>query len=56
MTQSNRKCYRLSEGYWGSGGKYRYWTVVSGSPYLYCEQGVWFSKGQITSETYYDLP
>lgn len=53
---NGKKCFRLSEGYWGSGGKYRYWTVVNGSPYLYCEQGVWFSKGEIGSETYYDLP
>ena len=52
----SKKCYRLSEGYWGSGGYYRYWTVVNGSPYLYCEQEVWFSKGEITGETYYNLP
>lgn len=52
----NKNCYRISEGYGGSGGKYRFWTVVNGLPYLYCVQEVWFSRGVITDETYYDLP
>lgn len=54
--QNGKKCFRLSEGYWGSGGKYRYWTVVNSLPYLYCEQEVWFSRDEITSETYYNIP
>lgn len=54
-TKNGIKCFKLEEGYFGSGGYVRFWTVVRGKPRLYCEQGVWFSQDEITGEEYYDI-
>ncbi len=34
VTHDERLCFQVSEGYFGSGGALRYWTVEGGKPYL----------------------